>query len=126
RLAQAADSAASPKSPGRADASKLLADLRAASLAADALDLNTGASVPSEVIEKYMGTERSAFELKWPSMVGDLATQAAGGAPGNPQGALDRPKIDRLMKARDLVDSLREDATVEAALAKAPLLQRWV
>jgi hypothetical protein len=122
RMTVAADAAASSsKSPARVDAIRLMLDLRTTSLAADALDLKASdEKVPAEVINKYTGTALSGFELKWRTMVGDLASQAAS------NGTTDRSKVDRLLKARDLVDSLRDDAEVESALAKAPMLQRWV
>lgn len=118
----AADAAAVPtKSPTRNDADKYLNSLHTLTQLSQSLNARPLNDVPAGIATTWGGGKVSAFEAKWQAIIVDLANSLVTGAL-----ELDKAKVARLETALAMGDALRVAAQLDAALAKAPLLARWV
>ena len=121
RLALAAQAAAGQTaSPARDDGLRALREASALADAAGRLSAIVVQNLPAAVIENYAAGKMSAVEAKWRTQISDQATALAAGEPANAD------VIKRLGTLRQMHETLRSAAEVEAALARIPSLIRWI
>lgn len=106
------------QSPSEGEARRFLQ--RLAELGKLATEAAGTAAVPPDIDQTYAHGRVADFRNLQRDSVSDLASQAALGK------ELDETKLDRLRWAQSLIEALRDDAAVEAALKQGPLLARWV
>jgi hypothetical protein len=120
KAAVAVAAASKEKGSGKSDAGKLLKDVTDLAKAAERMaQLSTG-DVPEEIARTYGGGQLGMIEGKWRAVVGEMATQLAGG------GELDRKRLGRLEAVGGMIDAVRDAAGVEQSTKRIPALWPWV
>jgi hypothetical protein len=117
----AANAAAGAASANRAEGEKFLKAVRQLAEVAQKLSAKPLSAVPGTVAQDWAGGKIELFEARWRGIVLEQAQALAGGAL-----TLDAAKAARLETALSMGEALRTAGELEASLARADVLSRWV